>query len=45
MINETEVDSKAPYLHLFWVVNFELHTLELRKIIYCHKNAKKGGQD
>lgn len=44
-INDTEVDSKAPYLHLFWVVNFALHTLELRKKIYRLINEKTGGQE
>lgn len=44
-INDTEGDSKAPYLHLFWVVNFALHTLELRKKNYRLKNEKTGGQE
>lgn len=44
-INDTEIDSKAPYLHLFWVVNFALHTLELREKIYRLKNEKTGDQE
>lgn len=43
-INDTEVDSKAPYLHLFWVVNFALHTLRLRKKIIVLKTRKQGAR-